>query len=90
MIIGFDFGESVFIHAILHSQDDLNTGVPRQDDFTNLINFFQNYEIYIGNNTDYSKNHKCAGGPFLNPNEPTTYVFDSNADDYAKDPYLVG
>ena len=54
MIIGLDFSESVFIHAILHSQDDLTTVYPYYD--TNLEYFYQNYEIYIGDSSSYSDN----------------------------------
>ena len=29
----------------------------------------QNVEIYIGNNSDYTKNAKCPGGPFMVVND---------------------
>ena len=35
--------------------------------------------MYIGDHSNYSKNSKCAGGPFLDPSNPKTYVYDYNA-----------
>ena len=34
---------------------------------------FQNYEIYIGNDSDYTNNNKCAGGPFMRTNDSSNY-----------------
>lgn len=34
---------------------------------------FQNFEIYIGNDSDYTKNNKCAGGPFMRTDDSTNY-----------------
>ena len=33
---------------------------------------FQNYEIYIGNDSDYRQNNRCAGGPFMKTDDFTT------------------
>ena len=55
------------MHAILIIQS-LYDGYPNEgisgadlEDY----NKFQNYEIYIGDNSDYTLNSKCAGGPFM-------------------------
>ena len=76
MIIGFDFSESVFIHAIVHAQDQLSGFRAYDEGISYLKNFYQNYEIFIGNNSSFSKNQKCDGGPFLDPNNSATYVHD--------------
>ena len=34
---------------------------------------FQNYEIYIGNDSDYTKNSKCPGGPFMRTDDNANY-----------------
>ena len=75
MIIGFDFTEPVFMHAILHVQDDLRTEFVMDDN--ELKYFFQKYEIYIGNSPVYTENQKCSDGPFLDPDLRSAYVFDS-------------
>ena len=33
--------------------------------------YFQNYEIYVGDNPDYTQNSKCEGGPFMRTDDPT-------------------
>ena len=76
MIIGFDFSETVFIHAIVHAQDQLSGLNGYSPGLSSLKNFYQNYEIFIGNNSSFSENEKCAGGPFLDPNDSATYVHD--------------
>ena len=76
MIIGFDFSESVFIHAIVHAQDQLSSWYAYESGLSFLKKFYQNYEIFIGNNSSFSLNQKCAGGPFLDPNDSATYVHD--------------
>ena len=56
MIVGIDFQESLFMHAILHVQDLLSGWNPRSHKINKLHRFIQNYEIYIGDNSDYSQN----------------------------------
>ena len=50
------------MHAILLLQDFLsgavNSATPNEE-------LFQNYEIFIGDNADFTKNTRCAGGPFM-------------------------
>ena len=67
------------MHAIVHSQNYFVTKYPNQENASKVKYFFQNYEIYIGNDSDYTKNTKCAGGPFLHPDDPDSYVFDQNS-----------
>ena len=52
MVIGLDFGEPVFMHAILHTSDDRNAFKAYLQ--KQLKYFFLKYEIYIGDNADYS------------------------------------
>ena len=40
IILGFDFGEAVFIHAVLHAQDNLNAGYLYMIDIAYLHEFF--------------------------------------------------
>ena len=51
-VYGVNFGDSVFLHALLLVEDYLAA--------TKLVGF----DVYIGNNPDWSKNEICAGGPF--------------------------
>ena len=34
---------------------------------------FQNYEIYIGDDSAYTRNNKCAGGPFMRTDDSASY-----------------
>ena len=74
MIFGFDLGNTFFIHALLHVQDMMANFWPY--DNSDLTFFLQSYEIYIGDSTNYWENKKCAGGPFLDPTNPETYIYD--------------
>ena len=73
MEITVDLGQIVFQHAILIVQelwdgnDDL-IEIGREPFYT------QNYEVYIGNNADYRKNQKCAGGPHMITTDTNNYV----------------
>ena len=90
MIIGFDFTESVFIHAVLHTQSEGSLPYSSSYGPSSLKHFYQNYEVYIGDHSIYSYNQKCAGGPFLDPSNPTTFKLDWRAFYYAEDPFSVG
>ena len=39
----------------------------------------QKYEIFIRDSTDFTENQKVPGGPFLDPDNQETYVFDKKA-----------
>ena len=90
VILGFDFTESVFIHAVLHTQSEGNLSHAYMYGPSSLKHFYQNYEVYIGDHTVYSYNQKCPGGPFLDPSDPTTFTYEKRAFDKAEDPFLVG
>ena len=64
------------MHAITHVAD-MHEG--RSFDHSDMSQLFQNFNIFIGNESDYNKNQKCAGGPFLQINEQSSYVFDAYA-----------
>lgn len=63
---GIDLGDIYFQHAHLIIQS-LYNGYAY--DIILDVNKFQNYEIYIGNDSDYNKNKKCPGGPFMQTND---------------------
>ena len=75
-IFGINFDEPVFMHAITHVAD-MYEGYSWSH--VNKNEWFQNYNIYIGNSSDYTKNTKCAGGPFLRTDDPDSYVLDEYA-----------
>ena len=54
--IGLDFAQPVFMHAILHAQDlsVMNNKWEQKSSNTDVKNYFQTYEIYIGDNPDYN------------------------------------
>lgn len=37
---------------------------------------FQNFQVYIGESTDYTQNPKCPGGPFLQKSDPNSMSYD--------------
>ena len=67
---GFDLGDIYFQHAILIIE---SVYLRHPNDTINDKNKFQNYEIYIGNNSDYTQNSKCAGGPFMLTDDAANY-----------------
>ena len=64
------------MHAVTHASDFYNSKAYLH---TNEEEFFQNYEIYIGNDSDYNKNEKCAGGPFLRTDDPNSFEYNEYA-----------
>lgn len=59
----FDLGDSYFQHAILIVGDagrETPEGSEKAKDY-----LVRNFEIYVGDDPSYTKNTKCAGGPFL-------------------------
>ena len=63
MVIKIDLGKILFVHCLLVLQDLFKGLYPSTHSKTN--EFLQNLEFYIGNDTDYTKNAKCPGGPFM-------------------------
>ena len=76
--LGLKFEEPQFIHAVLILQDNYSYA---QDALINIdqTELLQNYSIYIGNDSDYTKNQLCEGSPFLNYDDPSSYVFSDRA-----------
>ena len=68
--IEFDLGDSFFQHCVVLIQD-LYGGQPHEH--SNLNEYFQNYEIYIGDDATYTNNPKCAGGPFMKTSDDSNY-----------------
>ena len=57
--------QSYFQHAILIVEDLSNKWtVP---DMKDPKFRFQNFDVFVGNDPDYTKNTACPGGPFQNP-----------------------
>ena len=90
VVIGFDFTEPVFMHAVLWAQDVLSGGFPANLGPSDSKNFFQKYEVYIGNSADYLENTKCAGGPHLDYNDSSSYVFSQKGFNDSMDPFSEG
>ena len=38
--------------------------------------WFQNYRIFIGDDSDYNNNAECADGPFLVKTDADSYIHD--------------
>ena len=76
-VLGFQFEEPVFMHAITHVANQYNGSFVTNH--TNKSEYFQNYEIYIGNSSNYNQNPKCPGGPFLRTDDDDSYVEDDFA-----------
>lgn len=82
IVLGFDFGESVFMHAIMHAHDQFGlnegTNLPNNSD-GNMRKLFQNFQVHIGDSASYASNAQCAGGPFLDPSKQSTFVYSAKA-----------
>ena len=53
----------MFVHSIVFVQD-LYSGL-NPDQHTNTNQYVQNVSIYTGNDSDYTANKLCPGGPFM-------------------------
>lgn len=71
MIVSIDLGESFFIHAILIVQDLLSGIAPPEGLDSQWL---QNFEIHIGESSDYRDNPKCSGGPFMRKDDPNSFT----------------
>ena len=81
MILGLNFGESVFMHSILLVTDTYKFNLHFWNEFGWYKNFFRNYEIYIGDSEVFSENEKCPGGPHMKLDDPNNYAFSQYAYD---------
>lgn len=63
MAVTINLGKIFFIHCLLAVQDVFNASTP--NGHTNTNEFLQNLDIFIGNNSEYTMNTRCAGGPFM-------------------------
>ena len=61
-------------HAILLLEDHYGGG-PTTSSY-NDDNLFNNYEIYIGDDSDWNNNVKCPGGPFMQLTDNDSYSVD--------------
>ena len=57
LVFTVNLKDKYFVHAILLVQSEGQS------------ESFGNYNVYIGDNSDYLKNSKCSGGPFLDPSD---------------------
>ena len=53
----------MFQHSVLIVQDIKSIQYSYETHVAS--SYFQNFEIYIGDSSNYTWNSKCAGGPFL-------------------------
>ena len=85
LIFGIDLGNIYFQHAILiiESIKNLNIEVAHTEKF-------QNYNIYIGNDSDYTQNSKCAEGPFMQTEDHANYHTWTKGDDVYPDIWNSG
>ena len=65
MVYGVDLGTTHFMHAILIVQDVFEMDLASSTMHTDDTEWLQNFEIWIGDNSDYWLNEKCPGGPFM-------------------------
>ena len=86
-ILGLKFRQTQFIHAIVLAQDMFDTWFTEAVDETNL---FQNYSIYIGDSSDYTRNSLCVGSPFQSFTSSRSYHYSAYADQNDLDPYGKG
>ncbi len=58
-VFGIDLGASKFQHAIVYLDNlyYIDADVPHL--------YLKDFNVYVGENSDYKLNPKCAGGPFL-------------------------
>ena len=71
MELALNMGKPVFVHAVLVVQDVLGG---TNGNHSTSTSWLQNFEIYIGNSSDYTKNSKCLGGPFMKVDDVSNYV----------------
>ena len=73
-VLTIRLAKSYMQHAILLLED--NRQGETQTSSYNWYALFQNYEIYIGDSTDWSQNTKCPGGPFMRYDDPSSFSVD--------------
>ena len=73
-VLTIQLAKSYMQHAILLTED--NQGNETITSSYNWFALFQNYEIYIGDNSDWSQNTKCPGGPFMRYDDPSSFSVD--------------
>ena len=53
------------MHAIVYVEDMFPSNAYEVDDeIFYYTEWFQNYDLYVGDSSDYKLNTKCVGGPF--------------------------
>ena len=60
--LAFDLGKPMMVNAILIAQDQFNGFSHRH---TDKNQYFQNFNLFIGDSIDWNKNQRCPGGPFM-------------------------
>ena len=74
LIITINLGRIAFVHSLIAVQD-LYNGYALTDHL-DTSEYTQNIDFHIGNDPDYTKNQKCAGGPFMVVGEADSYSKD--------------
>ena len=71
--IEFDLGDSFFQHCVVLVQDLFNGRAPHEH--TNKNEYFQNYDIHIGDDPNHLNNPKCnKSGTFMRKDDNSNYV----------------
>ena len=73
-VLTIQLAKSYMQHAILLTEDN-QSGETIASNY-NWYALFQNYEIYIGDSSDWSQNTKCPGGPFMRYDDPNSFSVD--------------
>ena len=70
------------MHAITIAEDQHRRWIYEHFEFSEL---FQNFEIFIGNDSDFTQNARCPGGPFQRLDDTDSYVYDDFLGNYGDD-----
>ena len=73
-VMTIDLSKSFFVHCLLVVQD-LYTGIEPSLHLAALNEWFHDYDVYIGDSSDYLENKKCDGGPFMGLTDPSSFVY---------------
>ena len=79
-VLGIDLGQPSFVHAVLAVQALDYAGNHGRNNQSDHKSQLLNVEIHIGNSSDWSQNPKCAGGPFLDPDDPDVWYYCTGTD----------
>lgn len=68
-----DLKKSFFIHCFLVVQDHYGFNFP-QDIIDTADDWLHDYDVHIGDSSDYTENPKCTGSPFMKFTDPDSFT----------------